>query len=332
MTPLFRFSPVLLSLLLLATGVVSGCAPSATLHGVRPPEVPLPGARTVRLDPPVGQYARAAQPCFFQEFLRSGRFSLTSGDDADAVLRLEVDDSVDDRASWDRVTWQREYTRTIIRTLPDGRRETVEETVTEPVSASVRRVERDIALDCTLTARAPDGGLLATASTRKRSRETYGGRTGWQEWGAHKDPNTYVPDIPPAWEKAEKLACEAGTELARKVTPQSYAMNVPLSKGEGEAQAALIERGAGLADEGRWEQAASLWRQALERDPASASALYNLGVYHEAKATEQGLLEARRLYERALENGPAEDAANAVARVDRRLKDMRALREQFGED
>lgn len=328
MNALFRSFFLLLPLCAL---VLTGCGPTATLQGVRPPEIALPGVRTAHLQSFEGRFALSARPCFIEEFLRSGRVSLVPGPEADVSLRLEVAEDIDEYRTHDSVTWEREYTRTIERTLPDGRKETIKETLTEPVLRQVPRVERSVVVRGTLTAFGPQGAVLASATDERRSDESFGGRSGWSEKGTRTDPATYDFDVPPARLKASDLACRVGRDLAGRVVPQHYILSVALAD-EGDE---VLARGAQLASQGRWEQAAALWRQVLEKTPGMAGALYNMGVYHEAKGTEKGMLEARSYYDRAA--GAAQDAdirKNATegrSRAARRLEELRQLRAQFPE-
>ena len=326
-----------LSLLLMATG----CAqPRAELYGTRPAQIGLPGVRTLAVapfevrSPNQTLVAEQARQCLLRELLASSRYqvldaespyqvSQAGGGQADAMIRTQVNLSLHDRQLNELAHVQDTATKTTTVTHPDGTTSTREETVTMEHSEQVPGVHRQAEARLVLTAIDPEtGALVGSGADTQRLNQTYGGAAslaGANEYDASR-PALY--QMQSADRDLAELACRAASALGQEMLPQSYVESVTLDIGLGDGPA---EQGAWLADEGNWEGAARIWSSIPQGHPEYAPALYNLGLYWEAKGTPADFLQARELYAQARAVIDQPLYQEALIRIDQRLEEARQL-------
>ncbi|MFC1584288.1 DUF6340 family protein [Fibrobacterota bacterium] len=124
------------------------------------------------------------------------------------------------------------------------------------------------------------------------------------------------------WDKVVDRALTAShPAVLRRIAPYSVWETRVLEKGDSKA----IKKGVKAARKGKWPEAAFLWESALKtgnREDKSA-ALYNLGIYDEAKGE---LHDALSKFEQALSISGRAQYANDIARLKARIEDDERMR------
>ncbi len=88
---------------------------------------------------------------------------------------------------------------------------------------------------------------------------------------------------------AQRLVRECTDEMVADITAHPETFEVTLADGSwGEAGSADVERGNEAAEDGEWREAIDHWHAALQANPQSHAAMYNLGVAFEQAADMEG--------------------------------------------
>lgn len=158
------------------------------------------------------------------------------------------------------------------------------------------------------------GELVATGTVSEEQNKKFG--------GARPDGDLeYQPsDAPSPSVSLDELSTRAAWKLVATVSRMKVAATIQLDKGH----TRLIRRGVVMAKRGNWEEAVKYWNDAIDEEPTSAAAYYNLGVAHETLGDVENLSTARSLYEKAITLGDNPLYSEGITRVDRIIEQSKA--------
>ena len=324
---------VLVSLVLLAC-LFGGCAgPTARLPGVAPARVGLPGVRILALDDFQGSYAEQVRQCMLQELLAQDRYvvaedyrTVSVQGPVQAVVRAEVRPWLEDSRTDGAATVTDHVERTVTITRDDDTVVTKKETVDVQRTVFVPQIQRSAEVAARITVIDPDSGrVMGSDSSTQRFDAVYGGPESVPDAREYDPDRPGIEDLPAQRFTLAQLGCDAGRELGRSLLPQAYVRKADLDIGPGEGP---VEQGAWLADQGDWEAAAAVWRGVLQLNPYDAAALYDMGLYWEAKGTSEDFLRARDFYAQALSLEPKTLYSSALDRIEARLSEAGRLAAQ----
>ncbi|MBW2173403.1 MAG: tetratricopeptide repeat protein, partial [Deltaproteobacteria bacterium] len=133
---------------------------------------------------------------------------------------------------------------------------------------------------------------------------------------SHASTNHKPGEIPTPAATMDEFSAKIATRLVARLSRMKVAGLVKFDKSGNRK----VRRGVALARSGDWEDAVELWREVIASEPASAAALYNLGVAHESIGDPENLRTAIDLYEKAAGYGDKALYADGVDRVTRIIK------------
>lgn len=113
-------------------------------------------------------------------------------------------------------------------------------------------------------------------------------RSGQTIFDGLAESSTYTGDLDSGRSKAqqkvlEKLCDDAALQLAHRLVPHEMPLEVPLATAMYGKGAAKIRRGNQAAARGDWPAAVVSWQAAIDENPDSHAAWYNLAMAHEAR-------------------------------------------------
>jgi curli biogenesis system outer membrane secretion channel CsgG len=125
----------------------------------------------------------------------------------------------------------------------------------------------------------------------------------------------------------DQAMSKMGNELRMLIAPHEVVRSVKLrTKDKDKGVSERLKRGVDYAKSGGWDMSIEEWEQAVQQNPDSAPAHYNLGVAREA----QGQLErAQEHYKKAARIDPDKLYVSAVIAVNERLKMADELQRQM---
>lgn len=318
-----------------------GCAPKVPVQGTRPAVVGLPGVETLYVMRFKGDFGFDSKICLLQEFRTSDRFVIrdqeiderpTSGW---AGVRGMVNSNVEDVRGTEKVTYDEVRTREITYTDTLGRPYLDEnglpvkviEEIREARTETVQSVTRSINLDATVVVEDVSRGFTDKGVARRGGSMKFGGAQAHPKSSVYNANAPKLSDLGTADRTLDTYACEVGRELAQRLLPVSYTMNITLSEEGGE----LVEMGVDMAERENWPAAVVHWERALTLTPNNAGALYNLGVAAEYDGGLEGLQKAKGYYQRAMALGGEDLYATGMSRIAKRMVEEQALQRQLGD-
>jgi tetratricopeptide (TPR) repeat protein len=131
----------------------------------------------------------------------------------------------------------------------------------------------------------------------------------------------------PASAKSERkiqldLAAANAALVVAKIAPHQVPVNVELATAMFGPGAGSILAGNKFARAGQWPEARQRWEAALNENPASDAAMYNLGLAHEAA---HDLARARQMFEAAARAADKDRYREAIARVEITNREQQSL-------
>jgi tetratricopeptide (TPR) repeat protein len=111
-----------------------------------------------------------------------------------------------------------------------------------------------------------------------------------------------------------KLAREAARKVVDQIAPHHASLDVQLAAPAFGRGAGEVRDGNKLARDGNWAGAIERWQQALDENPESDAAMFNLGLAYEALGSFE---RARQLYSAAINQADDQLYQEALERVER---------------
>jgi len=346
-------------LLLLALGLITACAPKTKIQAVRPAEVSLPGVRTLAVLPFKGEYGEEVREDFYHKLYEVRHFNLLDlsqnnaldrvqweqMDDpryvpefkqiqADAAITAYTAPQVDDVRGTDQVQMQEgtgKYRKVKKENFFTGEEyienEEIMHTVLKPVPYVVRTASLSASMKVIdLNTRR----ILATKKIVETSKEKYGGKKKNDSFFSSKK-HKGIDQLPTKEATLNLLARRAAAKLVAKIAPTRYTMEVQLAKGTSGGffgGGEIVDKGVDYAKKGDWSGAMECWRMAVDQNPHSSPALYNLGVAYEARGTLQDYLLARDYYTKAARFGDDDLFVDGKVRINSKIRDAKKLNAQ----
>jgi hypothetical protein len=87
-----------------------------------------------------------------------------------------------------------------------------------------------------------------------------------------------------------------------------------------------VNLGIEMAQKGLWDRAIKIWHEVMEKNPGNTAAIFNLGIAYEATGD---LLNAEKMYERALDIEPKDEYMQAVSNIRKRQLEQQKLDKQL---
>lgn len=131
----------------------------------------------------------------------------------------------------------------------------------------------------------------------------------------------------PASAKSERkiqldLAADSAAKVVAKIAPHQVPVKVELATATFGAGAGSILAGNKFAQAGQWSEARQRWEAALNENPASDAAMYNLGLAYEAV---HDLPRARQMFQAAVQAADKTRYREAIARVEATDREQQSL-------
>lgn len=341
---------ILLGLLL--STLVFSCAPKMKLTAIKPAEVSMPGVRTLAILPFRGQYGDLVRDEFYSKLDDVKHFTLQDlrynealdkiqweqMDDprfmpafaeikADAAIAGQVIHQIKDIRGADQVKMQEgtgQYRKVKRKNIFTGKNEWVEEEIMRTVLKPVPYIVRTASLTASIKVfDLKTRKILATKQVTESFKQKYGGKEGNDSLSCLFGAKT-IEDLPTPEETLSSLAEKVATRLVAKIAPTKYTMEVALDTGG----SSDVSKGVKLAKKGDWEGAMEMWQMALEKDPYSGPALYNMGVAYEARGDLNSLIQARNYYLKAIKANSKDMYIEAKVRINKKIRDMQKLEQQ----
>jgi hypothetical protein len=120
----------------------------------------------------------------------------------------------------------------------------------------------------------------------------------------------------------QKLCDEAATALAHRLVPHQESLSVPLATAFYGKGAAKIRQGNQSAAQGDWPAAVASWQAAIDENPDSHAAWYNLAMAQEAR---QDFVAAQRCLAAALERSDQRRYQEAGERIRRAMGEQQMV-------
>ncbi|MBU1612661.1 MAG: tetratricopeptide repeat protein [Proteobacteria bacterium] len=317
--------------LLILSVLVVGCGPRVAVTGMHPAEVGLPGVEILYVMPFSGEQGFDTRRCLLEELRASDRFRVLDSEIDErpqerwAGVRGQVESSTSDDRGTEMIYYDETTYRDVTYYDEQGNPHRFREEVVTHKSEQVEYVNQWLELQSTLTVES-DGGIVDTQTANRSNSTKYGGQEAHPESPFYDSSAPTLANLGNHTLQLNTFACDTGIQLARRMIPEAYVINVPLSEEGGE----IVELGVALAEEGNWPMAVAKWEQALALDPANAGALYNLGVDHERRGGSEELQTALVLYRRAQALDEASIFADGVKRALERLVEAKTLESRRG--
>jgi len=323
-----------LVLVILALTTCLSCAPGPRVPGITPAGVGWEGIRDVALLEFDGQYGetvrrhihnRLADVRYFNSLdtaaypvLDEISYDMVEGAQAlhiteelhaDLVIGARVTGAVNDTHGADQV--QVEEGTGYYKKEKNIHGQWVEVEIKRTVIRSLPYVIRQASLTIDYRVFEMDTGRIVAAGALE---ENYNDKIGGDK--SHASTNHKPGEIPTPAATMDEFSAKIATRLVAKLSRMKVAGLVKFDK----AGNRKVRRGVALARNGDWEDAIELWREVIASEPASAAALYNLGVAHESIGDPENLRTAIDLYEKAASYGDKTLYADAIARVQRMIQ------------
>ncbi|MFO7816795.1 MAG: tetratricopeptide repeat protein [Thermodesulfobacteriota bacterium] len=349
---------LVLTVLFSGLSILTACAPKTKIQAVKPAEVSMPGVRTLAILPFKGNKAEAVRSDFYHKLNEVQHFSLldlSQNDALDKVQWEQIDDprnvpefsqiqadaavtayvttQIDDVRGTDQVQMQEgtgRYRKVKRKDIFSGKEYIAEEEIMRTVLKPVPYMLRTASLSTSMKAiDLNTRKILATKKVTKTFRQKYGGKQNNSLFSSHKSKN--ISDLPTKDATLNLLAREVASKLVAKIAPTRYTMEVELAKGSSGGYfggGELVDKGVEHAEKGDWSGAMEFWKMAVDKNPQSAPALYNLGVAHEASGTLQDYLLAQDYYKKACRFGDDDIYLDGKVRIGSKIRDARKLNTQ----
>ena len=150
------------------------------------------------------------------------------------------------------------------------------------------------------------GGLVARGAVSEVHNKKFGGAK--PEGDLEYQPTA----APPPADSLGELSTSVARELVAKISRIKAVKTIQFDKGHNR----LVRRGVVLARRGDWEDAIQYWNNAIDKEPTTAAAYYNLGIAHESLGDLENLETAKSLYQKAISFGNNPLYPDGIARVD----------------
>jgi hypothetical protein len=329
-----KVNPYRLVLVILVLTTCLSCAPGPRVPSITPAGVGWEGIRNVALLRFDGQYGeivrhhihnRLADVRYFNSLDTAAHpvldgisydivegakaLHLTEELHADLVIGARVTGAVNDTHGADQV--QVEEGTGYFKKEKNIQGQWVEVEIKRTVIRSLRYVIRQASLTIDYRVFEMDTGRIAAAGAFD---ENFNGKIGGDM--SYASANHKTGEIPTPAATMDEFSAKIATRLVAKLSRMKVTSMVKLDKGGNRK----VRRGVALARDGEWEDAVQLWQEVISSEPASAAALYNLGVAHESIGDPENLGTAIDLYEKAAGYGDNRLYADAIARVKRMIQ------------
>ncbi len=342
-------SPFCCIIALMCILIISGCAEQTVVHGIKPAEISMEGIKTLAVLRFDGKYGETVRGDFYSKLGEVKHFDLIDTmavnaldkvifdqiddprflpvfDDlkADGVIMGRVSASIKDNSGIDQVefkegTGKYEKKKNIFGKMVDVE---IMKTVLKPVKYTIRQAS--------LTAHfkvfhLSTKKIIATSKVTESFNKKYGG----------DKENSYsgnkLSELPSKSQTLNNLSYDVASQLVGKIAPTRISTTVEFDSGEfgsGSGVKDLLKKGIESAKLGDWETAMELWQIALEKEPESAPANYNLGVAYETFGELKNLYKARTLYKKAVKSGDKSIYIEALARIKKSIRDRQKYEQQ----
>lgn len=166
--------------------------------------------------------------------------------------------------------------------------------------------------------------IVATGKVTETYNEKFGGKEEYSFFGDK------LSSLPTKDATINNLSKKVAKKLVSKISPTKIATIIQFDKGGtmGFGGNETMQRGIEFATRGLWEEALELWNEVIKKEPDNAATYYNIGVAYENSGDLKSLHTAKDMYKKALNLKDKNLYLDAMARVNKSIKDREKYDQQ----